>query len=145
MRDNLLKNMDFYNALTTCADINEFLSDDNIYVINAVVSRNEEPIQKLANEILCVPDSAEYLDLCFNLSKNENGYDITLSVLYMDKDQEYINEEGEYPEEDEECEEYEYLLDENDKFFMIEQFREHGVLDCMEKEISNARKSYERE
>ena len=121
MRDNVLKRMDFYNAY--CHIIDEWLSTEDRYVIDVRNVKFDD--REALMRALSPPDNAVYMSIYIIIFKAKENYEVTLSILYLDKDESIIREQ-------------EYLLGKNDKSYMIEQLSKNGKLDNMEYQIRHS-------
>lgn len=121
VKDNLLKDMDFWNA---CGDVSEEWFDD-IYEYSYVVAIHDEDFEgrKSLMEELSAPDNASGMYIYIVIGKKQDDYTVTLDVMFEDNNGKPLREDS-------------YSIGENDNAYMVEQLRKHGVLARMEYELS---------
>ena len=117
MKDNILKNIDFFNV---CETIEEWLDNNNNYVIwlHDDVFEGREVLM----DALSAPEAAVCTEIYVVVTKKNDEYIVSLNIMYQDKEEKNLGEK-------------EYSLGENDNAYMIEQLSKSGVIARMEQEI----------
>ena len=108
MKDNVLKDMDFFNH---CGDIVEqWLNDNDDYLIwinDEIFNGRDELMRNLS-----VPDNAVHMEMYIVISKKD---EVSLSIAYQDENENDLGEQ-------------EYLLGENDNAYMLDELCKAGIL-----------------